>query len=181
MSKLLELREKANLTQEELAEKSGVSVRTIQRIEAGTEPKGHTRRSVARALGVKECELVEIKGTDPADQSDFTFLKLINLSSLPFTVLPPANIVLPIILMFAKRQFNPLAKQIVSVQIFWTILSVIIFMVGSFAKNWFGLGSKFILIVMVLLVLANVFFILRNAAEIDRKHKLFIKLGFSLI
>jgi transcriptional regulator with XRE-family HTH domain len=34
MSELKKIREKQNLTQEELAEKSGLSVRTIQRIEA---------------------------------------------------------------------------------------------------------------------------------------------------
>lgn len=34
------------MTQEELAEKSGVSVRTIQRIEAGTQPKGYTLNSI---------------------------------------------------------------------------------------------------------------------------------------
>ena len=41
MSILLELREKLNLTQEELAKKANISVRTIQRIEAGTKPKLH--------------------------------------------------------------------------------------------------------------------------------------------
>ena len=44
MSKLKNLREFQNLTQEELAEKSGVSVRTIQRIETGKKPKGYTLR-----------------------------------------------------------------------------------------------------------------------------------------
>ncbi len=42
MSKLKKIREKLNLTQEELSEKSGISVRTIQRIESGNEPKGQT-------------------------------------------------------------------------------------------------------------------------------------------
>ena len=42
MSKLTKYREKLNLTQNELADKSGVSVRTIQRIEAGSKPKGHS-------------------------------------------------------------------------------------------------------------------------------------------
>jgi len=42
MSKLKQLREQKNMTQEELSEKSGISVRTIQRIESGTNPKGHT-------------------------------------------------------------------------------------------------------------------------------------------
>nr|MBC7611596.1 helix-turn-helix transcriptional regulator [Pseudopedobacter sp.] len=44
MSKLKRIREQQNLTQEELSEKSAVSVRTIQRIEAGKDPKGYTLR-----------------------------------------------------------------------------------------------------------------------------------------
>ncbi|NQY05646.1 MAG: helix-turn-helix transcriptional regulator, partial [Flavobacteriaceae bacterium] len=47
MNKLVALRTQRNLTQEELAEKSGISSRTIQRIEAGTVPKGHTLKTLA--------------------------------------------------------------------------------------------------------------------------------------
>ncbi len=46
MAKLTFFREKLHLTQEELAEKSGVSVRTTQRIEAGTIPKGFTLKTL---------------------------------------------------------------------------------------------------------------------------------------
>mgnify|MGYP003598873837 CR=1 FL=1 len=47
-----------NLTQEELAEKSGISVRTIQRIESGTKPKGYTLKALAAALGISEKRFV---------------------------------------------------------------------------------------------------------------------------
>ena len=154
-------------------------MRTIQRIEAGTEPKGHTLKTLAKALGLKENELLE--KNDESDGINYTLLKLINISSLPFAFIPPANIALPIIIMLTKKQFNPLTKQVVSVQILWAVLSVIIFMISSLMKNWFSLGSKFILIIMILLILANVFFILINAAEIDKNKKLYIKLNFSLI
>lgn len=50
MSLLLEHREKQNLTQEELAAKSGVSVRTIQRIESGITPKGYTLESLSKRI-----------------------------------------------------------------------------------------------------------------------------------
>lgn len=179
MSNLKNIREKLNWTQEELTEKSGVSVRTIQRIEAGTEPKGQTLRILSKALGVEENELLEKQGTP--NETNLTLIKIINLSSLPFTIFPPANIVLPLLIMFAKKHFNPLTKQIVSLQILWTVSSLILFMLTSFMKNWFSLGSKFSLIVMVLLVLSNVFIILRNTAAIDRKGTLFFRLGFSII
>ena len=61
MSILLELREKLNLTQEELADKANISVRTIQRIEAGTKPKGFTLEALSNALGVNKNVLLEDK------------------------------------------------------------------------------------------------------------------------
>ena len=57
MSNLIFFREKQLLTQDELAEKSGVSVRTIQRIEAGANLKGHTLKSIALALEINPDEL----------------------------------------------------------------------------------------------------------------------------
>ena len=109
MTNLIKFREQQNLTQEELAEKSGLSVRTIQRIEAGTLPKGYTLKVLAKVLGIKEEELTqkapEQKISQPEVQrtevealnqdtiehkvSDTLNLNLINISSLPFTLLPP--------------------------------------------------------------------------------------------
>lgn len=179
MSKLKKYREKLNLTQEELSDTSGISIRTIQRIESGNEPKGQTLKLLAKTLGIKENELLEKEETKIEINS--TLIKVINLSSLPFTIIPPANIIIPLVIMFTKKQFNPLAKQIVSIQILWLILAAIIFMLSSFMKNWFSLGNNFILVVMILLVLSNVFIILINAAEIDKKGKLFFRLNFSII
>ena len=179
MSKLKENREKFNLTQEELSESSGISIRTIQRIESGNEPKGYTLKLLAKTLGINENEL--LKKQEPKTDINFTLIKIINLSSLFFTIIPPINIFIPLVIIFARKEFNPLTKQIVSIQILWLIFSVIIFMLSSFTKNWFSLGNKFTLIVMILLILSNVFIILKNALEIDKRGKLFFRLNFSLI
>lgn len=179
MSKLKKNREKLNLTQEELSDTSGISIRTIQRIESGNEPKGQTLKILAKTLGIKENELLEKE--EAQIETNSTLIKIINLSSLPFTIIPPANIIIPLVIMFSKKQFNPLVKQIVSIQILWLIFAVIIFMLSSFMKNWFSLESNFILVVMILLVLSNVFIILINTAEIDKKGKLFFRLNFSII
>jgi len=179
MSKLKEIREELNLTQEELSEKSSISIRTIQRIEAGTEPKGQTLRILSQSLGIKENELREKQKHQ--HEINFSLIKGINISSLFFTIIPPLNIVLPLIFMFVKKQFNPLTKQIVSIQIVWSIIALIIFMLTSFIKNWLSLGSRFSLVVMVVLVLSNVLIILKNTAEIDKKGKLFFFLNFNII
>lgn len=188
MSKLKHVREQQNLTQEELAEKSGISVRTIQRIESGTEPKGHTLKMLSHALGITEKELSnktseilfekeETKSSLKESEIDYSKVKLINLSSIIFVVLPPLNIFIPLILSYALKQKNNLTKQIISLQIFWTILSPIIFMIGIFLK----LGRSFTIVLLIAIALSNIFLILRNLAEIDRKKKLRYQLNFSII
>ena len=179
MSRLAQHREELNLTQEDLANKSGLSVRTIQRIESGAPPKGHTLKALAKALGIAESELSDNdRGKEPLN---YSLIKLINLSTLPVAFLPPVNIIVPLLAMWFTKQSNSLTKQMVSLQILWATISVIIFLLTSFIKNWLSLGSKFSLAVMVFLVLANVFMVLRNAVEIDKRGKLYFVLNFDLI
>lgn len=189
MPTLKRIREQQNLTQEELSEKSGISVRTIQRIEAGTLPKGYTLKTLAKVLEIPESELLDKKtktetiGDEKAETKqesvaiDYSKIKLVNLSSLLFVVLPPLNILVPLLLASILKQKNPLVKQIVSVQILWTILAPIVFMLGIFLK----LGGKFTLGLMICIVLSNLFIVLRNAAEIDRHQKLYFKLKFNIL
>ena len=179
MSRLKFIREQQHLTQQELSERSGVSVRTIQRIESGTDPKGQTLKMLAASLQVREEELLE--RTEVPKVSGVTMVKIINFSSLPVTIFPPANIILPLIIMFLAKRFNPLTRQIVSLQIFWSICAFVIFMLFNFMKNSFGWSNDLTLVMMVVLVLSNVVIILVNAAEIDKKRRLRINLNFSII
>ena len=194
MYKLKQIRERNHLTQEELSDKSGISVRTIQRIEAGTKPKGYTLKALCKALVVQEDELLEenhiafeesstiIDNTSEdhnfdINQIDYSIVKLINLSSILFIVLPPLNIILPLILKIIFKEKSELSKQIINVQIIWTILAPIIFFIGIFLK----LGREFTIILLVLIVLSNVVLILTNAYQIDKSKNLLFKLNFSII
>ena len=142
MSELKKIREEKNLTQEELAEKSGISVRTIQRIEAGTEPKGYTLRTLASTLEVSEKDLLitdipteEIIIDSPILIDEFetekpnstdkqveifksTLIKIINISSLPFAWFPIANFLPPLLIMIFTKEKSAIVKQIISLQIF---------------------------------------------------------------
>ncbi|WP_332453213.1 helix-turn-helix domain-containing protein [Chryseobacterium aquaticum] len=190
MSELKKLREKKNLTQEELSEKSGISVRTIQRIEAGTEPKGYTLKTLAATLDVAEKELLKQKEVieevfiedklavvEEKEVINFNLIKIINLSSLPFAWLPIANFLPPILIMLFTKEKSQITKQIISLQIFLAVISPVIFMIVALLK----VGSKAVLLTMVLLTLANIYIILRNAYEIDKKNKLFYNLNFSVL
>jgi Zn-dependent membrane protease YugP len=79
--------------------------------------------------------------------------------------------------MFVLKQKNTLTKQLISVQIFWTIVAPIVFMIGILMK----IGKQFTLLLMLVIALSNVFIILRNAFEIDKKQKLYYTLNFNLI
>lgn len=195
MSKLKIIREQQNLTQEELSEKSGISVRTIQRIEAGTKPKGHTLKTLSKTLEINDSDLLTENNSIEIDQKideinlindeipqenetiNFSKIKLINLSSILFIIFPPINILAPLLLSYLYKQKNNITKQIISVQIIWTISAPIIFMLGIFLK----LGRQFTLVLIIAIVLSNLYIILRNALEIDRNKKLHYKLNFNII
>jgi transcriptional regulator with XRE-family HTH domain len=58
--KIKHLRDARALTQEELANKAGITVTALSRIERNqAEPRATTRRKLAQALGVDPAELVE--------------------------------------------------------------------------------------------------------------------------
>lgn len=181
MSKLKILREKRSLTQEELSEKSGLSVRTIQRIESGNAPKGQTLKLLASSLGVEETEFLE-KGSK-SFIFDTTLLKFINLSSLPFLVIPLANILIPLFIMFAKKQFYSLPRKIVTIQILWTICSIALFCIIAIFVDGVLVGSQLdlALVYMVPCILLNIFIILRNSVELHNHQRLHYSPEFSLI
>jgi len=190
MSQLKKIREERNITQEELAEKSGISVRTIQRIEAGTEPKGYTLKTLAASLNISQKDLLIVEiakeeirieelvvKIEKDEVFSYGLIKIINLSSLPFAWFPVANFLPPLLMMIFTKEKSQIVKQIISLQIFLAIISPVIFMIVAIIK----LGSPSVMITMVLLVLANVYIILRNAYEIDKRSKLFYKLNFNMI
>ena len=179
MSTLLELRKKLNITQEELAQKANVSVRTIQRIEAGSTPKGFTLKALAEALDVEESNLLEESSASITVNSKL--ILYINLSSILLIFIPLGSIALPLFLMFWKKEINPITKQIVTLQIIWTLAGVLLIVASSFFKNWFGLSNQVTSFTILGLIVLNLFIILRNAKEIQQNNKLHIKLNFNLI
>ena len=179
MSKLLLLRQKLNMTQEELSERSGVSVRTIQRIEAGAIPKGYTLKTLAAALGVAGPDLLD--DTEIVSTQERKWLKIINLSPLLFVLIPPLNIVAPLAIMCLKKRFTFVTRQVVSIQILMTLLAALLYLLVLMLNDWFAVKSKFMILIPAAWVLLNCIVILVNAAAIDRCGKLHICLNFNII
>ena len=178
MSKLLEYREKHKLTQEELSKKTGISVRTIQRIESGIEPKGYTLRALAKSLNITEKELIENKV--PNEEPNYKLVNLINLSSLVVVFIPIASFVLPLIIILIKKQLNSITRQIITIQILWSGIMILVYLIGSiiFVNE---LGRDIGIGILLFLVLSNAFIILRNSTELNKNGQLFFNLKFSII
>ena len=102
--RIKELRNKNGFSQEELAEKTGLSLRTIQRIENGeTEPRGDSLKKIATTFRVSLDEI-----TDSNIVEDKNILVLLNLSQLGFLAFPLVGI-------------NNVGISILNFQITWTI------------------------------------------------------------
>lgn len=114
-------RTKKGFSQEELAEISGLSLRTIQRIENGeSEPRGDSLKRLASAFGVSPDEIL-----DWDLYEDKGLLVSLNLSALSFIVFPLLGILVPLIIWVSKkdkiRNINEIAKSILNFQISWVM------------------------------------------------------------
>lgn len=133
-----ELRNRKGLSQEQLAENSGLSLRTIQRIENGeTEPRGETLKRLMNALDAAPDDLMDWNIVE-----DKGFLTALNLSALGFLFFPLLGILIPLILWISKKDkvknVNDMGKAILNFQITWTILVFLyyIFLMGGIFLSW---------------------------------------------
>ena len=87
-----ELRTRKGMTQEELAEKTEVSARTIQRIENGeVDPRAYTLQMIAKALEVDFSMFVEGESDESREVkrvSDINWLGLLHLSGMIPVIVP---------------------------------------------------------------------------------------------
>jgi transcriptional regulator with XRE-family HTH domain len=100
MNKVKYFRESRNLTQNELAENASLSLRTIQRIESGIEPKGHTLKMLAKVFDVECFELFEIPESRFNEIDGIKRIKALNTSILSFLIIPYGIIIFPFIIYF---------------------------------------------------------------------------------
>lgn len=127
--KIKELRIRKGFSQEELAEKTGLSLRTVQRIENGeTDPRGDSLQRLSAALDVQPNDLIEWN-----TREDTSALEILNLSALSFLVFPLLGIIVPLVIWTGKRNqikgFDKLAKEVITVQIIWNALVFLTFII----------------------------------------------------
>lgn len=125
--KIVELRKSKGYTQEELAEKAKVNLRTIQRIENGeNKPGGNTIKRICEAL-----ETLPEKIINYGKREDSKLLVLMHLSVITYLVIPIGNILIPLIFWISKKEkivdLDDKGTRLLNFQIIWTILTTITF------------------------------------------------------
>jgi XRE family transcriptional regulator, regulator of sulfur utilization len=124
------------LSQEKLAETSGISIRTIQRIEEGKSVgSGYTINTLAKTLNINLTDLVNSVSQNTLPVSNnISKLKILNLSAITMLVIPLANIFIPAYIYWKNRddeKVKDIGSKIVSFQIFWTFGTLLIAIIAS--------------------------------------------------
>ena len=186
MSIIKKLREKLGVTQLDLAEKTGLSLRTIQRLEYNNRaPKGHSLKELAHAFGIEPADLkLQFNDQNQVQSSEVVFIKFINLSALACIGIPFGNIILPIVLWKRKRSSKTIdesGKKIINFQILWTIVLCFLLSVSPFINRFFIPSKPLILIVLAMAFLFNFIVIGYTALSIHRKDFGFLNLPIRLL
>jgi XRE family transcriptional regulator, regulator of sulfur utilization len=187
--KIIALRKAKGITQEELAESTKVSVRTIQRIENGEGiPRSFTLKRISEALQVSYAELntndvVDLNedsiSYEPATISkpeNKYFLRLLCLSCFSYIVIPYIHFLIPMYLMKKKLGLDErgvqFSKKVILSQIYWVISMLLLFLFAiaynfiqaSYFSKQYILNYFWIFIAMYLL---NAFIIFRWMKSIN--------------
>lgn len=170
-------REKNNFTQNELAEKSGISLRTIQRIEGGSSLKGFTLHSIAKALETNPEHLLA-KKTENIERA-----KLINLSVLLGLIIPFGGVIFPFILTSKTEDFDnkQLGKKIIEIQIILAVLQSVFLIACPFFQKEFNIRKPLFIYGLVLFFITKLLIVIMNGRNLNKSRRLLIYLKNSFL
>jgi transcriptional regulator with XRE-family HTH domain len=167
------------LSQEKLAEISGISIRTIQRIEEGKSVgSGYTINALAKTLHIHSTDLMNAVSQKalpvPGNTSK---LKILNLSAIAMLLIPLANICIPAYIYWKNRddeKVKHIGSKIVSFQIFWTLatllISIVVAALLSLLFSTLRAGSIPLFVpIYFISALANIYFVLQIAININKQ------------
>ena len=189
--RLKELRNRKGLSQEQLAEDSGLSLRTIQRIEKNeTVPRGDTLKKLAIVLGTSPDEIIDWK-----IEKDQNYLTLLSLSSFGFLLFPILGIIIPLTMWVYKKEkiegVNKLGKSILNFQISWTLLLFlsyafigVIFLVlilTDISTSWTVLIWQSWLPITLVFYTYNIILTIKNTVKIRKDKSIRFKPSFNIL
>lgn len=175
MSIIKNIREQNGFTQVELAKLSGLSLRTIQRLESSNkEPKGHSLTVLSEVFNIEPSALQsQYKSIEHTKTSETNLVRLVNLSVLSFIGIPFGNIILPFILWRRNRKsklVDEMGRRIVNFQIIFSIVLSILLCLSPFVGRTFFSNTPIILIVLFGAYAINIVIVCRIAMKLQRNN-----------
>ena len=173
-SKVKILREQKNLTQTELAEKSGLSLRTIQRIESGQSLKGFTLKAIAQTLEIEPENLF----SKEEENIQIDRAKHINLSALSGLIIPFGGIIFPAILTYRTQDSvnRELGKSVIGVQIILAFVISVLLILSPFIQHWFSIRFPLFLVPLMAFIILKLWIVIKNGISLNQTNQLSIKL-----
>lgn len=173
-SKVKLLREQKNLTQTELAEKSGLSLRTIQRIESGQSLKGFTLKAIAQTLEIEPENLF----SKEEENIQIDRAKHINLSALSGLIIPFGGIIFPAILTYRTQDSvnRELGKSVIGVQIILAFVISVLLILSPFIQHWFSIRFPLFLVPLMAFLILKLWIVIKNGISLNQTNQLSIKL-----
>ncbi len=174
-NKLKEIRTQNSLTQEELANSSGISIRTIQRIEKGLSTgSSHSIKTLANALNVDHSALLSInESTSTNSTEDLGKVRLMNFSILSTIFIPLGNIILPTIIFFMNKSnqgVNSVGRRVLGFQIIITpILFFLVVLISAIVGRGNGAIPLPAFIGYIVFVLASIFIVIMTSMHLDKE------------
>lgn len=168
-------RKNRGYSQEELSHISGISLRTIQRIEKGeVKPRGHTLKALARSLGI---ELHDLKTEDISPKNQVSAkTRTLNTLGLLVILLPLVSTLIQVIYWTKNKHIlssHSAAEKVLSIQFLWIMLVLIFFsMVHILIYAITGQSSyghfPFRTTCYAILLIANTIIVLHTAFKLNR-------------
>ena len=173
-SKVKLVREQKNLTQTELAEKSGLSLRTIQRIESGQSLKGFSLKAIAKTLETEPENLFSNK----EENISIDRAKLINFSALAGLIIPFGGIIFPAILTYRTQDSvnRELGKSVIGVQIILAFVISVLLILSPFIQHWFSIQFPLFLVPLMAFIILKLWIVIKNGISLNQTNQLSIKL-----
>ncbi|MCB0649313.1 MAG: helix-turn-helix domain-containing protein [Saprospiraceae bacterium] len=179
------LRKTKALSQEELAKQTGLSLRTIQRIETGeTNPRGDSLQRIANAFQSSKEGLFE-----DFQSEDKNILNILVLSQLGYLAFPLLGFILPLIIWLFKKDkvkgIDSVGKSVVNFQISWVLILFIPYLIFVFCKInsiHFWLTDLFSILKFIAVgYIFNFVLTITNWIWVMRNNRIFFAPGFKFL
>lgn len=186
MNTIKKIREQQGYTQAILAERTGLSLRTIQRLEASNKPpKGHTLKMLSEVFGMPPSTLlVQFQNVEKNQTTEIDTIRFINLSILSFIGIPFGNIIFPFLLWRKNRQsklVNEAGRRILNFQIIWWVVTATLLSLSPFLSYQFFSNASIIFYVLFISYAVNIVIVCMTAAKLKTNDYNFLNLPLRLV